>query len=387
MNCVTKEFENCGYVYLQDFLDENNCDDLVKELEKYVKNGKSKKDEQCPLSEAVTDTDTFDSLLEQLLPYVERASGKRLYPTYAYARMYKPGEVLKLHRDRPSCEISLTLTLGFDGEIWPIYMAKEGDDTDTLVTDDKGINHYIKEPTKVLMNVGDAVLYRGCEVFHWRDEFKGKYQAQVFLHYVDANGPYSEYKYDKREKLAHHREDDQVFFWYYSDALGLDACKKIIDSVEQNKTEKAQIGTGFDGIVDLDIRDVNKINLPSYRGIGATLAGIGLDANRQAWNFDITHVNQTDYLKYDKNGHYKEHIDTFFLKKEIECRKLTVLAFLNDNFEGGKLFIKTGHEKIYPPQNAGSVLVFPSFFLHGVEPVISGTRRSIVTWLIGPKFK
>jgi PKHD-type hydroxylase len=70
-----------------------------------------------------------------------------------------------------------------------------------------------------------------------------------------------------------------------------------------------------------------------------------------------------------------------------ECRKLTVLVFLNDDFEGGRLFLQNGHGKIYPPQKAGTALVFPSFMLHGVEPVTSGIRRSVVTWLVGPWFK
>jgi len=64
-----------------------------------------------------------------------------------------------------------------------------------------------------------------------------------------------------------------------------------------------------------------------------------------------------------------------------------VLVFLNDDFEGGRLFLQNGHEKIYPPQKAGTALVFPSFILHGVEPVTSGIRRSVVTWLVGPWFK
>jgi PKHD-type hydroxylase len=72
---------------------------------------------------------------------------------------------------------------------------------------------------------------------------------------------------------------------------------------------------------------------------------------------------------------------------QTECRKLTVLAFLNEDFEGGRLYLQIGHEKIYPPQNAGTVLVFPSFVLHGVEPVTKGIRRSVVTWLVGPWFK
>jgi PKHD-type hydroxylase len=72
---------------------------------------------------------------------------------------------------------------------------------------------------------------------------------------------------------------------------------------------------------------------------------------------------------------------------EKETRKLTVLAFLNDDFKGGKFFLQTGHEKIYPPQKKGTVLVFPSFILHGVEDVEEGERYSVVTWMVGPWFK
>jgi PKHD-type hydroxylase len=117
------------------------------------------------------------------------------------------------------------------------------------------------------------------------------------------------------------------------------------------------------------------------------MAGMALEANRQAWKFDVSHANQCDYLIYDIDGHYHAHTDTFIDPTQTECRKLTILAFLNDDFEGGRLFLQTGHDRIYPPQDAGTVLVFPSFVLHGVEPVTKGIRRSVVTWLVGPWFK
>ena len=110
------------YVHLKDFLDKDNCRELTNELKRLVAEQKTVKDDQCPTSEAVHGAVAFDSLLVQLLPHFEKASGKRLYPTYSYARLYSPGEALVIHTDRPSCEISATLTLGFDGDVWPIYM-------------------------------------------------------------------------------------------------------------------------------------------------------------------------------------------------------------------------------------------------------------------------
>jgi hypothetical protein len=52
------------------------------------------------------------------------------------------------------------------------------------------------------MNPGDAVIYLGCELDHWREEFKGDWQAQCFLHYVDANGPNEKWKLDGRQYIG-----------------------------------------------------------------------------------------------------------------------------------------------------------------------------------------
>lgn len=382
-------FNSQGYVHLQDFLDKENCAQLITELRKLIGQGKTVKDEQCPLSQAIHGASVFDSLLEQLTPHFEQASGKKLYPTYAYARLYAPGEELKIHTDRSACEISATLTLGFNGDVWPIYV---GDYTDAgqgrEVTIEDGSTKYLTNEAEIIMSAGDAVLYRGMNKAHWRNPYKeGNWQAQVFLHYVDADGPHAEWKYDKRPKLSHHREPDYTF-WHFSDAMTPEAAKKLIESLEiQTHGVDAQVGIGLDGVLNKEIRDVKKVTLHSYRGIGATMAGMGMAANRQAWKFDVTHSNQTDYLRYDKDGHYKAHVDTFIKPDDKETRKLTVLVFLNNDFEGGKLFLQNGDEKIYPPQDPGTCLVFPSFMMHGVEPVTKGIRRSIVTWLVGPWFK
>lgn len=127
----------------------------------------------------------METLLGQLVPKIEAATGLDLHPTYSYLRIYKPGDTLKRHTDRPSCEISMTIPLGFDGdECWPI----QADNGDHSVVAD--------------LQPGDAMVYRGCDVAHWRDEFTGKHQVQVFLHYVDKNGPHADRKFDTRPSLG-----------------------------------------------------------------------------------------------------------------------------------------------------------------------------------------
>jgi hypothetical protein len=48
------------------------------------------------------------------------------------------------------------------------------------------------------MNPGDAVLYKGIDVVHWRDELEGEFVTQTFLHYVDSDGPYKNWFMDRR---------------------------------------------------------------------------------------------------------------------------------------------------------------------------------------------
>lgn len=127
----------------------------------------------------------LDALLESIRGRVEQATGFGLLPTYSYLRVYQRGNVLKAHCDRPACEISVTVNLGMSAdEPWPIWIAGP-----------KGI-------ASVPLNPGDGLIYRGCDCYHWREPFAGNHQAQVFLHYVDQNGPNKEWKYDKRPRLA-----------------------------------------------------------------------------------------------------------------------------------------------------------------------------------------
>lgn len=127
----------------------------------------------------------MEGLLSKLLPTVEKASGLRLFPTYSYLRVYQTGDVLGRHADRPSCEISLSLCLGYEGPSpWPIWI--EGP---------RGV-------MSISLEAGDGLLYRGIECPHWRSPFEGSRLVQTFLHYVDQQGAHSHWKFDKRPSLT-----------------------------------------------------------------------------------------------------------------------------------------------------------------------------------------
>ena len=144
-------------------------------------------DEQIPETYSHYADVAMETLLEKLKPLMEKESGLKLNETYSYARIYKKGDELKRHKDRYSCEVSTTLNLG--GDDWPIYLEPSGEEG--------------KEGTKVILNQGDMLVYKGCDVEHWREAFEGENCGQVFLHYNDASYEEAEKnKYDGRPFLG-----------------------------------------------------------------------------------------------------------------------------------------------------------------------------------------
>ena len=142
----------------------------------------------------------METLMMKVLPKMQQETGLQLIPTYSYARLYKKGDILKRHKDRPSCEISTTINLG--GDLWPIFIDSTG--SDNVIDEYKNI-HKPNAPkgTKVLLEVGDMLVYSGCELEHWREPFEGNICGQVFLHYNHVNGPFADKnKFDGRPKLG-----------------------------------------------------------------------------------------------------------------------------------------------------------------------------------------
>jgi len=187
-------FERDRYVILPSLLQQPSLAKLynyarkVAEILETLRPG----DEQVPGTPCSYGDFMMDGLLVDLLPEIERASGLALFPTYSYFRMYKYGDTLAKHTDRPACEISVTICLGFEAEKrWPIWIeCPQG-------------------PSSVSLEPGDGLIYRGTECAHWRTAFEGTCQAQVFLHFVDQKGPCADWKFDKRVSIAGLRTRDR----------------------------------------------------------------------------------------------------------------------------------------------------------------------------------
>ena len=165
-----------------DFMYENNINSETSILGTW-------KDQQVPNTFSCYGDFVMETLLVKMLPIMKEHTGLDLVPTYSYARLYKKGDELKRHKDRPSCEISCTLNLG--GNPWPIFI--DGTGADSVIDEQKNI-HKPNAPagTEVNLEIGDMLVYSGCEFEHWRKPFDGNICGQVFLHYNHVDGPFAQ---------------------------------------------------------------------------------------------------------------------------------------------------------------------------------------------------
>tara|TARA_R100000908_G_C3705779_1_gene114385 strand:- start:143 stop:769 length:627 start_codon:yes stop_codon:yes gene_type:complete len=129
----------------------------------------------------------MDTLLQTVKPVMEKETDIKLTETYSYARIYKEGDELFRHKDRPSCEISTTMHLG--GDKWSIFLEPSGEEG--------------KDGVEIKLEAGDMLIYKACDLEHWREPFKGKDCGQVFLHYNDSSSAEAKFnKFDGRPMIG-----------------------------------------------------------------------------------------------------------------------------------------------------------------------------------------
>ena len=433
MNKTIEYFEKNGYVVLKDALSKEECTNLTNYMFDLYNKGETVKDSQCPLSDAIYGAPLFDQLLQKFAKPIGDAVGKTLLPTYTYSRIYRPGEILKRHKDRPSCEISATMTLGYDSKpIWPIIFDEN-------------------KEVSVDLDVGELAIYKGCDIVHWRDAFKGQWHVQVFLHYVDANGPHKNHFRDGREtfgtkkidgikptpdgpnksldkpmlmqndipnKIVHLNEFTNVVInkpnfegvmipnsdlnfpgyhcidKYFLPELRFTSkeCDRIVSISKSHYPSTASVGGDISNSkLDKNTRSAKIYNIENNlenKWIFEKVANVVSIMNKIHFNYEILGITHSlQLIEYDSNypvpGHYNWHIDAG--KGQPSTRKISFTAQLTDpaEYEGCELIINNlGHE-IIGTKEKGSIHLFPSFLLHKVTPITKGIRYALVIWIHG----
>jgi hypothetical protein len=180
---MNQQLINNNFLFVPNFISVQDADGLAQEFFIAQRDGKLIFDPQCPSSPAVYNFLPCIKLLVKKVPFVSELLEEDVLPTYTYGRIYSSGEVLKRHRDRDACEISITLNIQQSGEPWPIWIQKPNG-----------------EEVSLSLKSGDAMMYLGCEADHWREEFQGQSCVQVFLHYVRADGLRAYSYFDKERR-------------------------------------------------------------------------------------------------------------------------------------------------------------------------------------------
>jgi PKHD-type hydroxylase len=121
--------------------------------------------------------------------------------------------------------------------------------------------------------------------------------------------------------------------------------------------------------------------------------------NDTIFGFDLVGFDYLQYAEYDVSGKHEFHMDIAFgtppkidYRLNENLRKITVVLMLNQqgvDFEGGDFQVNLSEERVANTvtMNKGNVLLLPSFILHRVTPITRGIRKTLVAWVIGPKFR
>jgi hypothetical protein len=188
-----KYFKEHGYCIIKSAISKEMADfitqySLFDEIQNYTPDTQQVVDAHARYADPAMET-----MLLKLKSLMEENTGLSLYPTYSFYRVYRNGDELAPHTDRPSCEISATMCFNYSYDdnkfSWPIFM----------------------DGNEVTLSPGDLVIYKGCDLAHWREKLihsDSVWHVQGFFHYVNANGPYAEFKYDKRNSIGEVTKSD-----------------------------------------------------------------------------------------------------------------------------------------------------------------------------------
>jgi len=129
-------------------------------------------DDQSPLRYIAYNDPVARFFHQQLAAALSAFAGEPVKPSYVYLASYQPGAILEKHTDREQCDFSITFCLDYSPEPrhatpWPLHLHKRSG------------------KVAVFQAIGDALLYRGCQLPHSRDPLPdGHTSTSIFFHYV-----------------------------------------------------------------------------------------------------------------------------------------------------------------------------------------------------------
>ena len=190
MSSSAISFTNNKYIIVRNFLDKDFIRLVSAYMQNYINRGNFNPSRDGDNESKISwyADPLIETILDTCTAGVELQTGLNLIPTYSYARVYREGDELVRHVDRPACEISVTCNVYANTKQF-IYMQDELNGGNEV---------------EIFLEPGDAIIYRGCEIVHWRKKLQpGEINAQFMMHYVQKDGQYADRAYDTRPGLGY----------------------------------------------------------------------------------------------------------------------------------------------------------------------------------------
>jgi PKHD-type hydroxylase len=196
-------------------------------------------------------------------------------------------------------------------------------------------------------------------------------------------------------KLSNYITHPYVYWdgWFTEEELKAIESQCIAAGTERSKVveENGKVTVSDIRPCNSKIHDITQDNSWFFTKTAALLEHI----NDQYYGYDLWGFDHFQYTEYIEGGdRYGYHLDMItgasVPQHLIAPRKLSMSLILSDpsEYKGGEFEFMASEVNLFQPeQKRGRVLIFPSYILHKVNPVIQGSRRSIVIWVTGPKFK
>ena len=237
-----------------------------------------------------------------------------------------------------------------------------------------------------------------------------KNQHYSYKYYSSAAGKTNA---EFRPHHAKHPEDTRVIpsldrVMYQEKAFSEEECKKILsyrtewmrnDAKIQRSDNTVNRGMDQNFVDDFEYRQTTLYSPQEQESVEWMMKKIlnivnAANSMKEAWNFDIRGIIEIpNIMEYTEGSFHESGIDVHYgfhmdlgPGKVPSMRKIAYSVILNDDFDGGLLSIKIGRKDHHPRQEKGTIIMFPTYMIHCVEPVTRGTRCAVVGWVHGPSF-
>jgi PKHD-type hydroxylase len=188
------------------------------------------------------------------------------------------------------------------------------------------------------------------------------------------------------------RSREMTEYYFFKNGFSREEIDSINEMAEQVAPSIAGIASGAEGSALEQTRKSIVRWLPQSEEWGwvyERLMEMITEANDALWGFDLYSIpDSIQHTIYPANGgHYNWHMDIG--PNELSVRKvsLTIQMSEDDEYTGGELQLLKGANPENAPRGKGCVVIFPSYLLHRVTPVETGTRKSMVLWVGGEHYR